>query len=130
MSAIATTDSTHIMDWRIVYPHIFKATKPDRMIDGWEVRERSTLTGEVTRLNRDNTGLYRLSQGNDIRHLFHKGAFANVIDIVNPWDYPIDNEGIDAFICDNVYVPQTDPFEDVTNNVMVWEQYATTPKLS
>jgi hypothetical protein len=77
------------------------------------------LTGEITRLARDREGFFRLSEGNSaVRHVYDKGSFYGIVDIVNPWDYSLTMDGIDAFICDNVFVPDNEPFDEIHGHEM------------
>lgn len=115
------------IEYRVIYAVIFPRTKPGRMIDGWDVRAISLQTGEVHRVGRDSAyweQVYADPNRSQIRHLWAKGSFAEVLDIVNPWDYPLTPEGIDAFIYNYTFVPSEESFEDIHGHAMLEEYRA------
>lgn len=116
------------IEYRVVYAVIFRATKPGRMIDGWDVRAISLQTGEVHHVGRGSNyweQLYADPNRSQIRHLWSKGSFTEVLDIVNPWDYPLTGEGLNAFIINHTFIPVEEAFEDIYEHPQMLEEYRT-----
>lgn len=112
------------IDWRVLYPHLLPPTKPGYICGGWEIHELNLKTGTVTRLHRDRDGLFRLSEEATIHYLFDIYAFGEVIDIINPWDYVLNMDGMEAFIYDHLFVPETVPLEGIHGHPMEEEYRA------
>lgn len=111
------------IEYHVVYAVIFRATKPGQMINDWDVRAISLATGEVHHVGRDKT-YWVHNEPRQIRHLWDKNSFAEVLDIVNPWDYSLTSQGLNAFIYDYTFVPSGEAFEDVQGHPMEGEYRA------
>lgn len=108
-----------LIEWRVILPH-WQTTGKHR---SWRFAYMDLATGQHHILPRNDKGLCVLERANHIHYVFDTMKICDLIDLVNPWDYRLDDEGILAFLCEYIDLYQEDPIDVILNHPSLEEKY-------